>query len=95
MRFTFRRGVHPAANKEIAKDVPLSVATIDMDWHYSDFVDEEKGITVSGRNDKQFGGNNGWTGFSWNKNLFPDYKAFLQEIKKRKARKFSFPCVKK
>ncbi|HBN39029.1 MAG TPA: alpha-xylosidase, partial [Ruminococcaceae bacterium] len=24
---------------------------------------------------------NGWTGYSWDKNLFPDYKAFLKELK--------------
>ena len=61
-------------------DVPLSVATIDMDWHYSDYVDEEKQITASGKNTAFYGGNNGWTGYSWNKNLFPDYKAFLKKI---------------
>ena len=53
--------------------VPLSVATIDMDWHYSFDVDEQKRITEQGLNDEFHGGNNGWTGFSWNKKLFPDY----------------------
>lgn len=69
-------------NKFKENDIPLTVATIDMDWHYSDFVDEEKGISKSGRNTDFYGGNNGWTGYSWNKNLFPDYKSFLKEIKK-------------
>ncbi len=68
-------------NKFKKNDIPLTVATIDMDWHYSDFVDEEKEITKQGRNTEFHGGNNGWTGYSWNKNLFPDYKAFLKKIK--------------
>lgn len=63
--------------------VPLTVATIDMDWHYSDNVDKEKHITELGRNTEKLGGNNGWTGYSWNKNLFPDYKAFLKEVASR------------
>mgnify|MGYP005754653207 CR=1 FL=1 len=64
-------------------NVPLTVATIDMDWHYSLHVDEEKGITASGRNTPFYGGNNGWTGFSWNTKLFPDHKTFLKELHKR------------
>ncbi len=64
-------------------DVPLTVATIDMDWHYSNYLDEEKEITKKGRNTEFYGGNNGWTGYSWNKNLFPDYRAFLKKIKEK------------
>lgn len=60
--------------------VPLSVATIDMDWHYSYDVDEQKHITEQGLNDDYHGGNNGWTGFSWNKKLFPDYVRFLKDV---------------
>ena len=61
--------------------VPLTVATIDMDWHYSKEMEEDLGITAKGRNTPFYGGNNGWTGYSWNKRLFPDYKTFLQKIK--------------
>ena len=50
------------------KDVPLSVAMIDMDWHYTKI-------------DKKY--ENGWTGFSWNKELFPDHKSFLKELHER------------
>lgn len=51
------------------EEIPLTVATVDMDWHW---------VNIK----KQFGINyNGWTGYSWNKNLFPDYKAFLKELK--------------
>lgn len=61
--------------------VPLTVATIDMDWHYSTQMEEDLHITEKGRNTEFHGGNNGWTGYSWNKRLFPDYRSFLQKIK--------------
>ena len=77
--------------------VPLSVATIDMDWHYSDDVIKEKNIPEKYAHDIEYMGFKGitvegdewsklapgWTGYSWNKEFFPDYKAFLNEIKKR------------
>ncbi|RDU25026.1 glycoside hydrolase family 31 protein [Anaerosacchariphilus polymeriproducens] len=43
--------------------IPFSVAVIDMDWHLVD-IDEKYG--------------SGWTGFTWNRNLFPNPKEFLQ-----------------
>lgn len=65
------------------RNIPLTVATVDMDWHYSVNLDKQKKITESGKNTEYYGGNSGWTGYSWNKELFPDYKAFLKELKKR------------
>ncbi len=65
------------------RDVPLTVATIDMDWHHSGHLDEKFGITEKGRNTEFYGGEWGWTGYSWNKKLFPDYKAFLKKIKEK------------
>lgn len=62
------------------QEIPLTVATIDMDWHYSKEIDEELHITEQGRNTPFHGGNNGWTGYTWNKRLFPDYKNFLKQI---------------
>ena len=44
-----------------AHDVPLSVCIVDMDWH---LVDVGEGI-------------NGWTGYTWNNELFPDPPAFI------------------
>ena len=64
-------------------DIPLTVATIDMDWHYSTDMEGDLHITEKGRNTPYYGGNNGWTGYSWNKRLFPDYRAFLKEIQKK------------
>lgn len=46
-----------------AEDIPFSVAVIDMDWHYVD-IDSKYGT--------------GWTGYTWNKELFPDHKGFLE-----------------
>lgn len=42
--------------------IPFSVAVIDMDWHLVD-VGEEYG--------------SGWTGYTWNRELFPDPAGFL------------------
>ncbi|WP_214758063.1 TIM-barrel domain-containing protein [Exiguobacterium sp. s123] len=49
-----------------SEDVPFSVSVIDMDWHVTD-IPEEYG--------------SGWTGYSWNKNLFPEPKRFLNWLK--------------
>lgn len=57
------------------KKIPLTVATIDMDWHYVDDVPKDaRGKSMQGR---------GWTGYSFDKKLFPDYKAFLANLKER------------
>ena len=69
------------------REIPLTVATVDMDWHYSINVDEECGISQNGKNSEEYVGkpqvNLGWTGYTWNKRLFPDYKALLAEIEEK------------
>ena len=45
-----------------AERLPFSVAVLDMDWHWVD-IDPVHG--------------SGWTGYSWNTDLFPDPPAFL------------------
>lgn len=50
--------------------IPLTVATIDMDWHWVHNIDRKFGVKYGG-----------WTGYSWNTELFPDYKAFLKQLK--------------
>ena len=50
-------------------DVPLTVATVDMDWHWVDVK-----LRFGDKKD-------GWTGYSWNTELFPDYRAFLSELR--------------
>ena len=69
--------------------IPLTVATVDMDWHYSNDLDAQKGITANGKISEDRGTLTdkswriGWTGYSWNKKLFPDYRAFLKELHRR------------
>ncbi len=48
--------------------IPLSVAVIDMDWHLVD-VDPKYG--------------SGWTGFTWNDELFPDHVGFMKFLHDR------------
>ncbi len=49
-------------------EIPLSVAVIDMDWHITE-VDPKYGT--------------GWTGYTWDKKLFPDYRRFLKMLHDR------------
>jgi len=58
-----------------SKDIPLTVATIDMDWHIVKNVPNDVPRTT-------FQGP-GWTGYTFEKSLFPDYKAFLKNLKNR------------
>ena len=53
------------------KHIPLSVAAVDMDWH---LVKQEP---------CQKAGVSGWTGYTWDKSLFPDPSRFGREIHKR------------
>lgn len=48
--------------------LPFSVGTLDMDWH----LVHDKRVTGSG-----------WTGYTWNRELFPDPEGFLKELHKR------------
>lgn len=57
-----------------AKRVPLTVATVDMDWHIVDNVPKDC------KSANPFQGA-GWTGYTFEKSLFPDYKAFFAELK--------------
>lgn len=51
-----------------AEQLPFSVAVIDMDWHTTKI-------------DKKYG--SGWTGYTWNKELFPDPEAFMKDLHER------------
>ncbi|KZZ87307.1 Glycoside hydrolase, family 31 [Moelleriella libera RCEF 2490] len=54
-----------------SRDVPLSVAVVDMDWH------EVKGDHIP---------HAGWTGYTWEKQLFPDPEAFGRALHDRKLK---------
>ncbi len=56
-------------------DVPIDVLIIDMDWH------ETYGLSVHGTKRDPFGQSVGWTGYTWNKTLFPDPPRFLSWTK--------------
>jgi hypothetical protein len=51
--------------------LPFSVAVLDMDWHLVD-IDPALG--------------NGWTGYTWDRDLFPDPGALLRELHDRHLR---------
>ncbi|HEY7813827.1 MAG TPA: TIM-barrel domain-containing protein, partial [Nakamurella sp.] len=55
-----------------AEDLPFSVAVIDMDWHRVGDVEPLYG--------------SGWTGYSWNRTLFPDPEGFLANLHRRGLR---------
>jgi len=55
-------------------DVPLDVFVIDMDWHLS-----EGQLAARGEKD-QSGEGLGWSGYTWNKTLFPDPDQFLAKL---------------
>ncbi len=57
------------------RDIPLTVATVDMDWHW---VDLKKQFNRKFKSSNII--SSGWTGYSWNTELFPDYKGFLQDL---------------
>ena len=70
------------------RDIPLTVATIDMDWHWNTGnIHKKPGIEdkmpLEERSGNFYGGSSGWTGYSWNTELFPDYKAFLKKVHDR------------
>ena len=51
--------------------IPFSVAVLDMDWHLVD-IDPALGA--------------GWTGYTWNPELFPDPAGFLRQLHERGLR---------
>lgn len=57
-----------------ANHIPLSVGVIDMDWH---LVKDPRVVAA---------GVTGWTGYSWNRELFPDPAAFIKELHRRKLK---------
>lgn len=48
-----------------AEDLPFTVAVVDMDWHLVD-IDPALGT--------------GWTGYTWNRQLFPDPEGFARRL---------------
>ena len=63
-----QKDLHNLVQKFQDKQIPLSVLIIDMDWHIT-----ETGNACSG-----------WTGFSWNRALFPDPPALMHWLHQQK-----------
>ena len=68
--------------KFIDKRLPITVATIDMDWHWTDVIDRfgEEARSEKPKCPEQiiyYLLLQGWTGYSWNTELFPDHKELL------------------
>lgn len=55
-------------------DIPIDVMVVDMDWH------ETWTLRKKNAPKDEFGQRIGWTGYSWQKQLFPDPANFLEEI---------------
>ena len=66
----------------IDRKLPITVATIDMDWHWTDVIDRfgKEAEPGPGKNKQEQFYNRfipGWTGYSWNTELFPDHRQLL------------------
>ena len=75
-----------------AEGVPLTVATVDMDWHWTD-IKQKFGVGGDWRDYCVQSYENfrdwtkyAWTGYSWNRDLFPDHRAFLKALHDRGLR---------
>lgn len=65
------------------REIPISVAVIDVDWHYNTDLDKYIHFTENGKFGEKYGTDIpfvGYTGYTWNETLFPDYKEFLSEL---------------
>lgn len=58
-------------------NVPLDVLVVDMDWHETFGLRWKRGVL------DQAGQMKGWTGYTWNKILFPDPPEFLKWCKEK------------
>ncbi len=56
------------------RQIPIDVMVIDMDWHET-YPTSQKNIELD-----EFGERVWWTGYTWNRDLFPDPKGFLSEV---------------
>lgn len=67
--YPYTEGTYMALMERFAaENVPLSVAVLDMNWHVTDI-------------DPKYGP--GWTGYTWNKEMFPDPPRFLKWLHDR------------
>lgn len=68
--------------KFMERKLPVTVATIDMDWHWTDVVDRfgDRAKPALPKCKEEILYNTvllGWTGYTWNTELFPDHRELL------------------
>ncbi len=69
------------------EEIPITVATVDMDWHWVNVQEKFGKDAHKIRKHRNFMEyvydlwSKGWTGYSFNTELFPDYKEFLKKLK--------------
>ena len=57
------------------REIPMDVFIIDMDWH-----ETWKGLDKRYGSKDEFGQRHGWTGYTWNGDLFPNPAGFLDSL---------------
>ncbi len=68
----------------IDEKIPITVATVDMDWHWVDVISKFGKMAKNRQKPKNVSEfMQGWTGYTWNTDLFPDYKEFLKTLKQQ------------
>ena len=70
----------------IRRKLPITVATIDMDWHWTDVLQRfgKDAKPGAARCKEELFFNHiapGWTGYTWNTELFPDHRGLLNWLK--------------
>lgn len=55
-------------NRFEKEQIPFTVSVIDMDWHLTEI-------------DQKYG--SGWTGYTWNREMFPDPERFMKDLHRR------------
>ena len=55
------------------ESILFSVGVVDMDWHIVQIPQQLQDPQAP----------SGWTGYTWNEDLFPDYREFLKQLHKR------------
>lgn len=70
----------------IRRGIPITIATIDMDWHWTDVVKrfgKDAQPSPGQTKEAMFYNlmNPGWTGYSWNRELFPNPRELLAWLK--------------
>ena len=69
------------------EEIPITVATVDMDWHWVDIKSKfgkDSHKVVPHKNFMEYVydvWSTGWTGYSFNTDLFPDPQGFLKKLK--------------